>query len=475
MKTEFIFLIAGGISLVLFISLVVWLFSLRRIVPTNVVHIVQKGKSTVSYGVGKGSNTYYEFPSWMPLIGVVMRWLPVSNFGIDLFRYSAYDKNRVPFEVDVKAFFHIADTNKAAEKVSSFEELKDHLTNIVQGAIRSILAKSTLEEIMEERSIFGEKFTESVKDDLKNWGVEPVKSIELMDVRDTGDSNVIHQIMAKKMSAIETESRTEVAQNKKKAKQAELEAEKEVEITTAETNKLKGEAKAASDQAIGIAQAESLKNRGIAEQNSLTEIATAKQLTAEKEMEVLKTQQVKQAEINKESALIDAELEAKRIGIQAEADRVQVETAAEAKLAAAKKESEGTLALGKATADVVQARGLAEAEAKKASELASVVAQTALAKEIGQNPGYQTYLINLQEVEVKKVVGVAQAENLAVALSQSEVKFLINSGDVNSGMSNLMDIFTSKGASALNGFVESLVQTEQGKAIVEKILPKKEK
>ena len=163
------------------------IMALRRIVPTNVVHIVQRGSDTVSYGVGKTSNVYYEWPRWLPRLGVEVRELPVSNFDIDLFEYSAYDKDRVPFVVDVKAFFHISDTNVAAAKVESFDELRKQLENVVQGAVRSILAKSKLEEIMEERSIFGLQFTEAVNSDLSNWGVVSIKNIELMDVRDSDE------------------------------------------------------------------------------------------------------------------------------------------------------------------------------------------------------------------------------------------------------------------------------------------------
>ena len=124
-----------GIPSIMLIAIMFYVFSLRRIVPTNVVHIVQRGEKTVSYGVGKVSNVYYEFPKWIPKIGVVVRILPVSNFDIDLSNYSAYDKDRVPFVVDVKAFFHIADTNKAAEKVESFDEMRKQLENVVQGAV----------------------------------------------------------------------------------------------------------------------------------------------------------------------------------------------------------------------------------------------------------------------------------------------------------------------------------------------------
>lgn len=452
------------VGLVILITL--YIFSLRRIVPTNVVHIVQRGDLTVSYGIGKGSNVYYEFPKWMPKIGVAVRILPVSNFDIELSKYSAYDKDRVPFLVDVKAFFHIADTNKAAEKVESFEELRKQLENVVQGTVRSILAKSKLEEIMEERSIFGLRFTENVKEDLKNWGVEAIKSIELMDVRDADGSNVIHQIMAKRMSAIDMESRTEVAKNIKLAEQAELEARKEVDVTRAETERLSGEAQAKSQELIGIAKAESSKKSGIAQQQSVSEIARAEILTAEQQMEVVKIKEIKQAEIDKEKAIIQAEQDKKQIEISAEGEKYRVQTHATAQLEAKKKEAEGVKSIGEAEAHIIKAKGVSEAEAKKAMELAGVTAQTTLAEKIGENKPYQEYLIKIREVEVSQIVGVAQYESIAKALSNADLKLLVNSGDVNSGLNSFGDIFTSKGASQINGLVEGLKQTDEGKSIL---------
>jgi flotillin len=447
-------------------SIIVYILSLRRIVPTNVVHIVQRGNKTVSYGVGKVSNVYYKFPKWVPVIGVEVRELPVSNFDIELVNYSAYDKDRVPFKVDVKAFFHIADTNKAAEKVASFDELKNQLINIVQGAVRSILAKSKLEEIMEERSIFGNKFTESVNQDLTNWGVEAIKSIELMDVRDSENSKVIHQIMAKRMSAIDMESRTEVAKNNKAAEQAELEARKEIDVTRAETERIAGEAKAKAQQAIGIAQAESEKKSGIARQEAVSEIAKSEKSTAEQQMEVVKINQVKQAEIDKEKALINADQEKQKIEIEALANKYKVETEAAARLEAKKKEAEAVRTVGEAEAEIIKAKGISEAESKKAMELAGVTAQTTLAKEIGENKPYQEYLIKIKEVEVSQVIGVAQYESIANALSNADLKLLVNSGDVHSGIGKFSDLFTAKGASQLNGMIETLKQTDEGKGIL---------
>jgi flotillin len=431
-----------------------------------VVHIVQRGSQTVSYGTKKSSNVYYEWPGWLPKLGVTVRVLPVSNFDIELKRYEAYDKDRVPFVVDVKAFFHISDTNVAAEKVESFEELKGQLENVVQGAVRSILAKSKLEEIMEERSVFGKQFTEAVNVDLKNWGVEAIKSIELMDVRDADGSQVIHQIMAKRMSAIDMESRTEVAKNQKMAKQAELEAKKEIDVTAAQTEKIAGEAQAQSQQAIGIAKAESMKKTGIAEQESISDIAKAERSTAEQQMEVVKINQIKQAEIDRERAIIAAEQEKQKMEIQAQADKFRVETEAAAILEAKRKEAEAVKTVGTAEAEVIMAKGVSEAESRKAMELAGVTAQTTLAKEIGENKPYQEYLIKIKEVEVSQVIGVAQYESIAKALAAADLKLLINSGDVHSGIGKLTDLFTSKGASQLNGLIEGLKQTDEGKNLI---------
>ena len=455
-----------GIPSLILVVVVLYVLSLRRIVPTNVVHIVQRGNQTVSYGTKKSSNVYYEWPGWLPKLGVTVRVLPVSNFDVDLRRYEAYDKDRVPFVVDVKAFFHIADTNVAAEKVESFEELRAQLENVVQGAVRSILAKSKLEEIMEERSVFGKQFTEAVNTDLKNWGVEAIKSIELMDVRDADNSQVIHEIMAKRMSAISMESRTEVAKNTKLAEQAELIARQEIDVTKAETERIAGEAQAKSIQAIGIAKAEATKKAGIAEQQSVSDIAQAERATAEQQMEVVKVNQVKQAEIDKEKEIIQAEMIKRKIEIKAEADKFAVETEAAAKLEAQKKDALGVQAVGEAEAKVIAAKGMSEAEAEKARQLASVIAQTELAKEIGENQGYQDYLIRVKTVDKEQIVEVAKAESMAKALQSADLKILANSGDVQSGMNKFSDILSAKGGSQINGLLESLKQTEEGAALL---------
>ena len=429
---------------------------LRRVVPTNQVHIVQSAKKTTSYGKDTGNgNTYYEWPAWLPVIGVSKIVMNVSNFDIDLEDYEAYDEGRLPFVVDVKAFFRVSDANTAAQRVSSFEELKNQLQAIVQGAVRTILATNSIEEIMQGRSKFGDEFTKEVNSQLANWGVETVKNIELMDLRDHQDSLVIENIMAKKKSQIEMESRTEVAKNMKMAEMAEIDAKREVELQSQE-----------SLQAVGLRKAQTHRQVTMAEQEAIQALKEQEKTTREKEMEVLKISETRQAEIKrevatlqaqqaKETAVIQAEGERQKSVIQAEGQKSQTVIAAEGKLAAMKNEAEGITLEGKAKAD-----------AEKAMLLAPVETQITLAKEIGQNKEYQTYLITMKKVEADQAIGMKQAE----ALQKAEVKIISNTGSPAAGLTNVMDLFSSKGGTELTAMVEAFSQTENGKAILQKFL-----
>lgn len=123
--SPYLLFIAAGIIFVLGLLIAI---TLRRVVPTNETHIVQSRKKTTSYGKDtENGNVYYEWPSWLPVIGITKVVLPVSVFDISLTAYEAYDIGRVPFIVDIMAFFRINDSNVAAQRVENFAELLQQL------------------------------------------------------------------------------------------------------------------------------------------------------------------------------------------------------------------------------------------------------------------------------------------------------------------------------------------------------------
>ena len=146
--------------------------------------------------------------------------------------------------------------------------------------------------------------------------------------------------------------------------------------------------------------------------------------------------------------------------IKANADKESSVTTAEGNLEAKKMEAQG-----------IQAEGLAVAEAEKAKLMAPVEAQAKLAKEIGSNQGYQQYLITIRQVEAIEAVGKVQAE----ALKAADIHVVANAGDPSSGLNSVMDLFSSKGGTALGTMLQGLANTEQGKKVLEKVVGEDDK
>ena len=456
---------AGVVGLLVIFGVINWLLSLRRIVPTNEVHIVQSSKETVVYGKdvanGKG-NSYYEFPEWIPSLGVSVTVLPASVFKLSLDNYEAYDKDRLPFVVDIVSFFRIENFSLASSRVLSYDELREQLLGIVQGAVRSILAKEDLENIMSERNKYGNMFTDEVASQLKEWGVESVKNIELMDIRDLHGSEVIANIMKKKKSQIEMESRVTVAENTRKAKEAEITANQAVALAQQDANRQ-----------VGLREAEVTQEVGIANEKSNQEIQAQAKITAEKEMEVEKVRTVQAAEIQKEADIVNANANKQTITInaaaavaKAEADKQVIVFNAEANKQKIELQADADLKVATNTAKGVEATGKANAEAEKLMKQAQVAGDIQLAEKIGELKEYQDFIVRQKQVEALCEVGKEQAKNLGNA----EIKIFANTGSVADGVNNVQNIFSTNTGLNVASLLESFVSTPMGAEIADKVL-----
>ncbi|AKU92724.1 Inner membrane protein YqiK [Vulgatibacter incomptus] len=452
------------VPLFAFAVLTITILKLRTVVPTNMVHIVQSKAGAVSYGrSSKSGNVYYAWPSWLPIIGVVVSRLPEANFSVSLTDYEAYDSRRLPFVVDVTSFFRISDSSMAATRIDHYQELANQLKAILQGSVRRILATHTLEEIMEARGSLGQAFTGEVDSQLREWGVTTVKTIEFMDIRDARGSEVISKIMEKDKSRIDKESRVAVAENNRAAEAAEIEASREIELRQQEKK-----------QQIGIRTAEQERIVGIEREKAKQEVQASAKTTAEREMEVMKVQEVKKAEIQKETAIIAARRAAEMQVVDAEAARKVVELKAEGELAATMREAEGiaakaegALAATMREAEGIAAKGKANAEAQEKMLMAPVTAQITLAEKIGKDEGYQKYLVTIEQVKADQAVGIA----LAQAMSAAKMTIVANGSDVQSGARSLMDTFGAKLGSNIVQLLETVTATDKGRAAVNSVLP----
>lgn len=257
-----------------------------------------------------------------------------------------------------------------------------------------------------------------------------------MDIRDSRDSHVISNIMAKKKSHIEMESRKEVAENMRAAEMAEITASREIDIQRQQ-----------AEQAVGERTAEKNKAVGIANELAHQEVLTQEKETKTREMEVKQVQEVRQAEIEKSKQVVTAQQVKETTVLRAEGE-----------LEAERKRAQG-----------IEAVGVANANAEKAMQLAPVEAQIVLAKEIGENSGYQQYLMTIEGIKGYVVVGSKQAE----ALQEADVKVISNSGNPTEGMKSVMDLFTSEGGTHLAAAVEAFAQSPIGEKFLNSIFNKK--
>jgi flotillin len=134
--------------------------------------------------------------------------------------------------------------------------------------------------------------------------------------------------------------------------------------------------------------------------------------------------------------------------------------------------------LKEAEAEGIKAVGLANADAEKQMQLARVTAEITLAEKIGNNEGYQEYLVNLETIKQQANVtieqarysadvGKAQAQNL----NRADIKIITNTadGNISGGVSKVMDLFSAQGGTALGGMMEAFAQTDAGKSVLAKL------
>ena len=77
-------------------------------------------------------------------------------------------------------------------------------------------------------------------------------------------------------------------------------------------------------------------------------------------------------------------------------------------------------------------------------------------------------MIRVKNIEASQAVGI----EMASAMKAADLKIIANSGDVQSGIGNLADIFTPKGGTSIGGMLTALSQTAEGSALIGGVVSK---
>jgi flotillin len=400
------------IAAIVVILIAIYFITLRRIVPVKYADVVtRKGRVEIYSadesvtGTGKPNTVYYEFPSWIPYIGLIVKRMPLTIIQIPIDDYKTFAKGNARFVVDASVYCRINDVLEAAQKFpgNDLDDFIKGIEQIVVSSIRKTTATFAIEDVILKRSEIALDVFQDIKEDVAKWGVE-LTNVAIVDIRDPKEANsttVIHDISAKKEAEINSLSRQEIANKHREAEVVEATARQ-----ASETRKIE------ADEIIARREQEKIQN-----------VAVDQTAASEKQMEVKRVNTVRMAEIEADAAVKKADGE-KRANIEiAEGKKLQLELEGQGKAAQ-------TLAVGKAEADVIQAKKLAEAEG--------------LSKFADAQKKQQEFAQMIRVIEKDEKIGLA----LADALGKAEIKYF-GSGAPKS----FMELFTPGGGLSLGGSI----------------------
>ena len=286
------------------------------------------------------------------------------------------------------------------------DQIRDALTDSLQGNMREIIGTQCLKELCNDRKTFGDEVQAKAQKDMNALGIW-IESCNIQKIED--ENNLITALGQDNMSQIQKDASVAKAQAdrdvaiaraqaQKDANDAQVIAETEIAQKQTELAIKKAELKKESD--IKKAEADAAYKIQEEEQRKTVEITTANANLARQEKELeLKEREVsikekaleaevkKTAEANKyaaqqkadaeqyerqkraEAELFEIQRQAEAEKAKSEAERFAKEQAAEAVKAAGLAEAAAVAAKGKAEAEAIQAKAEAEAEAEAAGIL----------------------------------------------------------------------------------------------------------
>jgi len=310
------------------------------------------------------------------------RWLSLELMSFDVApQQDLYTKQGVAVTVEAVAQIKVKSDPEsiltAAEQFLTKDPIQREglIRLVMEGHLRGIIGQLTVEEIVKEPEMLGDRMRSTCADDMNKMGLEVI-SFTIKEVRD-------------KNEYISNMGRPDVSRIKRDADVATAEAERDTAIRRAEASRESAIARARADQERVLAETLSLTKQAEAQRDlevkkaEYNESVKKQQATADKSYEIqtnIMQQRVRGEEVNihivekereakvqeaeivrRENELIatvlkDAEYERKRIVTLAEAERQRTITEAEGRASAIR-------AQGEAEAEIIFKKGDAEARA----------------------------------------------------------------------------------------------------------------
>jgi flotillin len=352
------------------------------IVIAKMYRKVGPNEALIRYGLG-GTEVYCGRGALIFPMVQTCRDLSLELMSFDVApQQNLYTKQGVAVTVEAVAQIKVKNDKEsiltAAEQfLTKRPEQREALIRLVmEGHLRGIIGQLTVEQIVKEPEMVGDRMRSTCATDLNKMGLEVI-SFTIKEVRDKSDY-------------ITNMGRPDVARIKRDAEVAAAEADRDIAIKRAEASRASAVAKAQADQERVAAETASLAKQAEAERDldlkraSYLEMTKKAQATADKAYEIetnimqqqviTESVRVQQVEREAQVKVQEAEIERRQRELiatvlkPAEVERQRIETLASAERQRSITEAEGRAsairAQGEAEAEIIFKKGEAEAEAK---------------------------------------------------------------------------------------------------------------
>src|SRR6201997_3564164 len=367
-----VLIVAGLLVLVLLMIMIMIARMYRKVGPNEAL---------IRYGMG-GTEVYCGRGALIFPMVQTCRDLSLELMSFDVApQQNLYTKQGVAVTVEAVAQIKVKSDKEsiltAAEQFLSKEpnQREGLIRLVMEGHLRGIIGQLTVEQIVKEPEMVGDRMRSTCAADMSKMGLEVV-SFTIKEVRD-------------KSEYITNMGRPDVARIKRDAEVATAEAERDIAIKRAESQRAAAVAKAQADQERVAAETASLAKQAEATRDldlkkaAFLEMTKKAQATADKSYEIetnvmqqrviaesVKVQQIeREAQVKVQEAEIErrereliatvlkpAEIERQRIETLANAERQRLMTEAEGRAASIR-------AQGEAEAEIIFKKGEAEAKA----------------------------------------------------------------------------------------------------------------
>src|SRR5262245_13645684 len=364
--------IAGSLVLGLLMIMIVIARMYRKVGPNEAL---------IRYGMG-GTHVYCGRGAIIVPMVQTCRELSLELMSFDVApQQNLYTKQGVAVTVEAVAQIKVKSDQEsiltAAEQFLSKEpnQREGLIRLVMEGHLRGIIGQLTVEQIVKEPEMVGDRMRSTCADDMSKMGLEVV-SFTIKEVRD-------------KNEYITNMGRPDVARIKRDAEVATPEAERDIAIKRAEATRAAAVAKAQADQERVAAETASLAKQAEAERDldikkaAFLEATKKAQAQADKSYEIETNRQqqlviaesvrVQQVEREAQVKVQEAEIARRERELiatvlkQAEIERQRIETLANAERQRLITEAEGRAsairAQGEAEAEIIFKKGEAEAKA----------------------------------------------------------------------------------------------------------------